>query len=429
MPRKNIRLLAGKPLIWYAIKEAQKSKFISEVYVSTEDEEIAQISKKYRAKTIPRPMELAGDEATSDSVLKHAIEYLNFKGNIVLLQPDNPLRQSEDIDGALKEFYQWEPSILASLGQTGEYNGALWIFNTKDYKKVNFVWKELTHINPFVYLMSARKSKTNIHYKEDLEEAERLINMTDEEYFKYDFKKHLKKESKHQDRIGMLKNYLEKEESLENLKKTDVLLYGKLRDNPERIAKILELPGGRESLDIGCSDGIVTIELAKKPSCQKILGIDIRKEAIQNARRLKSGLPAAIQKKIEFKAMKPEELARKNKKFDTVYLTEVLEHLYFTEHKNFLTLIASLMKPDSNLIVSVPNRYPAKLYEKEERSRWKFEGHLSHFSKLSLESLLGNFFEKINFFSMQKKERPQDGIFLICSCQLPIWKNKTIKSA
>lgn len=421
LPNKNIRLLAGKPLVFYAINEARKSQFISEVYVSTENEEIATISENCGAKVVSRPMELANDEATTDSVLKHFIEYLNFDGNVVLLQPDNPLRIVDDIDGALNEFYRWEPSILASCGPSGEYNGAIWIFNTKDYKDANFLWRELTYINPFVYLMSARKSRANIHYQQDLEETEKLFKMSDDDYFRYNFKEHIKKEVQYPDKIGALKDYLEDKKSLEKLKKEDPVLYQKLRDNPERIAKILELPQSGQCLDIGCSDGIIAIELVKKNSCRKILGIDIRPEAIENANRLKLELPASLQEKIEFNMMKLEELAQAKKKFDTIFLTEVLEHLYFTMHRDFLRSLVSLMSLASNLIVSVPNRYPCKKYEGGGCSRWKFDGHLSHFSKLSLESLLSKFFKKIDFFPVNKEERVQDGVFLICNCRESIF--------
>ena len=65
IPRKNIRLLAGKPLIAYSIEAALKSRYIDRVIVSTEDEEIAEIAKHCGAEIIIRPKELAKDESPS----------------------------------------------------------------------------------------------------------------------------------------------------------------------------------------------------------------------------------------------------------------------------------------------------------------------------------------------------------------------------
>ena len=150
------------------------------------------------------------------------------------------------------------------------------------------------------------------------------------------------------------------------------------------------------------------------------MGIDIRTEAINNANKFKSELPFNIQRRIKFRVATTEDLLKEKKKFDTIYLTEVLEHIYFTYHQEFLDSVVSLMKPDSNLIVSVPNRYPKKIYEEQERTRWKFEGHLSHFSKLSLEDLLSKYFSEIEFHKFPQDLRPQEGIFLICNCQKPL---------
>ena len=75
VPKKNIRKIAGKPLIYYTIKSSLKSKIFSHVYVSTEDKEIARIAKKYGAE-VPflRPKKLASDTTPMDEVLVHFIE-------------------------------------------------------------------------------------------------------------------------------------------------------------------------------------------------------------------------------------------------------------------------------------------------------------------------------------------------------------------
>ena len=74
IPRKNIRLMAGKPLISYAIQNAVRSRYSPDVVVSTDDDEIAWVSKKFGAEVIMRPDNLASDQVTLDPVVFHAVE-------------------------------------------------------------------------------------------------------------------------------------------------------------------------------------------------------------------------------------------------------------------------------------------------------------------------------------------------------------------
>ena len=103
--RKNLIDLNGKPMIEYTIKSALNSKSIDEVYVSTEDAEIKNISLGLGVKVIDRPKELASDDASTYSVLNHAYNILCNKIKIrylVCLQPTSPLRTYEHIDNAFK---------------------------------------------------------------------------------------------------------------------------------------------------------------------------------------------------------------------------------------------------------------------------------------------------------------------------------------
>ena len=105
LPRKNILELSGKPLIAWTIEESIKSRYINKTVVSSEDEEILEVSKKYGAETIKRPYEIATDTATSESVIIHTLEYLNSLGEVfdivILLQPTSPLRNKKHIDEAI----------------------------------------------------------------------------------------------------------------------------------------------------------------------------------------------------------------------------------------------------------------------------------------------------------------------------------------
>ncbi len=111
IPRKNIRLLAGEPLIAHTIKSAQKSKYITRIIVSTDDPEIARISKDYGSEVIWRPAEISGDSASSESALLHALEYLKMTENyypdlVVFLQCTSPLTTAEDIDGTIQTLLE-----------------------------------------------------------------------------------------------------------------------------------------------------------------------------------------------------------------------------------------------------------------------------------------------------------------------------------
>jgi CMP-N,N'-diacetyllegionaminic acid synthase len=102
LPRKNILDLCGKPLIAYSIEAGLKSKYIDKVIVSSDDDEILTISKKYSAKTILRPEELANDTATTFDAIKHTIDNFEKYDYIVLLQPTSPLRNEKHIDEAIE---------------------------------------------------------------------------------------------------------------------------------------------------------------------------------------------------------------------------------------------------------------------------------------------------------------------------------------
>lgn len=103
IPRKNIKIIAGEPLIAWTIKAAKKSRLIDRYIVSTEDEKIAEMARRYSAEVLFRPPELAADEASTLSVLQHAIEQIPCDV-VVLLQATSPIKRPELIDECIKEF-------------------------------------------------------------------------------------------------------------------------------------------------------------------------------------------------------------------------------------------------------------------------------------------------------------------------------------
>ncbi len=107
LPGKNIKKLAGKPLLQYSIESAKQTPAISEVFVSTDDAEIKQCAFEAGAKIIDRPVELAGDQSPEWLAWRHAIEWTSERygafDNFISLPATSPLRAVKDIEAALEK--------------------------------------------------------------------------------------------------------------------------------------------------------------------------------------------------------------------------------------------------------------------------------------------------------------------------------------
>ena len=120
IPKKNILNLAGKPLISWTIEAALSSEYIDDVVVSTDDNEILIIAKKYGAK-VPfiRPDKFSSNHASSISVVLHAIEFFQKVNErydyIVLLQPTSPLRTVKNIDESIELLQQKKCDAIVSV--------------------------------------------------------------------------------------------------------------------------------------------------------------------------------------------------------------------------------------------------------------------------------------------------------------------------
>ncbi len=205
---KNIRPLAGKPLIAHTIEAGLASKYVDDVLVSTDSEKIAEISMRYGA-DVPflRPAELASDTSKTIEAIMHAIQTLRAMGraydSLVLLQPTSPLRTKDDIDCAVELFYNRSEAPLASVNQVSDHpllirsidengnmvhllnqgstcrrqdmpsyyriNGAIYIYSMKDIDSQ-------TSFNDAVvpFIMDSNKS-VDIDSLDDLDRAERLL--------------------------------------------------------------------------------------------------------------------------------------------------------------------------------------------------------------------------------------------------------------
>lgn len=117
LPRKNVIPLCKKPLISWSIEAALKSKYIDKLVVSSDDDEILNISDDLKVTSLKRPSELATDQSTSYDALLHVLK--NFTGYeyIVLLQPTSPLRDENHINQAIELVNKKNAEAVVSVCQ------------------------------------------------------------------------------------------------------------------------------------------------------------------------------------------------------------------------------------------------------------------------------------------------------------------------
>lgn len=208
IPKKNIRLLDGVPLISYSINAGISSNIIDDVFVSSDDSEILNISKNNGAKIIKRPTHLATNDASTHDVILHAINTLN-KNNIydlvILLQPTSPLRNEKHINEAYNLMLEKNSSSLisVSLPEKSPYkhllinekgflkgiinnkmtfmnrqdlpktylpNGAIYIFSINDFLKKNRI-----PINKTVPYLMSKEESIDIDQYDDILIAEKYL--------------------------------------------------------------------------------------------------------------------------------------------------------------------------------------------------------------------------------------------------------------
>ena len=128
IPRKNLREIAGKPLVAYSIEHALHTPGLARVVVSTDDEEIGAVARQYGAEVVWRPADISGDEASSEAALLHVLDTLREAEGydpdlVVFLQPTSPLRQPGAIAQALETLHRQAADSLLSVCPM---HGCLW---------------------------------------------------------------------------------------------------------------------------------------------------------------------------------------------------------------------------------------------------------------------------------------------------------------
>lgn len=113
IPRKNLREVGGRSLVGWAVKAGLEAKLVSEVFVSSEDEDILAEGVWHGATAIKRPAELATDTATTDSVLYHTATELGWRFDLmVLLQPTVPYRRAGLVDDCIERLVESQADSL-----------------------------------------------------------------------------------------------------------------------------------------------------------------------------------------------------------------------------------------------------------------------------------------------------------------------------
>jgi len=210
LPGKNIKLLNGVPLILHTINAAIKSKNITRIIISTDDDEIISLCKNIKEVDIPfkRPKYLAGDKSILTDTIFHLFNWmLNNEGaepkSFCVLQPTSPLRLAKDIDGAINFFnnikadavlsvYETRPlffslsksnRLISDRKETSAFmlarqkvengvvqNGAVHVFNTAKLKKIKSYYSK----NTYGFKMPANRS-IDIDTKFDFFMAEQIM--------------------------------------------------------------------------------------------------------------------------------------------------------------------------------------------------------------------------------------------------------------
>lgn len=140
IPKKNVRPIAGKPLIVHSIEQSMQSSLVIETFVSTDDDEIEAISAAAGATVIRRPAEISGDQATSESTILHLIQALREIGKpepdlVVFLQCTSPVRQPADIDNAIKTLIDRQADSVLSVSPSHRF---LWTEEDGIARAVNY---------------------------------------------------------------------------------------------------------------------------------------------------------------------------------------------------------------------------------------------------------------------------------------------------
>jgi CMP-N-acetylneuraminic acid synthetase len=130
IPRKNLALLLGRPMLAYTLQAARDSGVVDRLLVSTDSDEIAELACSLGVDVVRRPAELAGDDVSTEAVLLHVLEHEDRQGraaeHVLTLPPTSPLRSAQSIRSFV-EAYDRLPGDFDALISLTEDRGDYWI--------------------------------------------------------------------------------------------------------------------------------------------------------------------------------------------------------------------------------------------------------------------------------------------------------------
>jgi len=139
--KKNLLNFCSKPLLYWSIIQAKKSKFKNHIYISSESDEIKKLCNKMKVKFIKRPKKLCSDTSSSESALIHALKVIGGKvKNIIFLQATSPLRKPKDIDMAFNLFKKTKSDSLMSAHKAEDFFD-VWKLKNKKYIPMTIDYK------------------------------------------------------------------------------------------------------------------------------------------------------------------------------------------------------------------------------------------------------------------------------------------------
>jgi len=133
VPHKNIKLLGGKPLLAYPILVAQESKYITDIYVSTDDEEIANVASILGCTVIARPQEISEDNSPEIYAFRHYVTTTKNYEDVVHLRATTPLIEVDIIDKAI-EFFKENEHECTALRSAHQVSESIYKFFKKEGK-------------------------------------------------------------------------------------------------------------------------------------------------------------------------------------------------------------------------------------------------------------------------------------------------------